>query len=898
MLNQSEVLELLDRLAIPSAGQKLILEARRLSPVRKVSSRGGGNVITTFQSRKMLREIGTESRHLEYPAAVSYEHNPDVLEYFPQPCRLKFDAIDDQGEIHQIDHTPDFLVITGDGIFLEEWKSEARLEGLRQKKSWRYQRDPNGEWCVPLIDQWLAEQGIRYRIRSDVYLSPRRVENTMFLEDYLHPSAEECPVDVTNRIRDALVEDPVLYLAEVYEQVECRTDDVFKLIADGLLVADMDGALLSEPNRCRVFRDIAVREFELARQAPSAKPVIPGVLDIRPGVRIRYNNQPYTIALVGGQQIVLTSAQGETVEIALDLLEKLAVCSDLVMETDGIGSVTPASLSDFTEKELRTALARQTSLACLKTTNRTQRRHLQAIAMAKITGADELLALVPRTKERGNRKPRLTQEQVDAIAQVIREEYLTHRAPNKKACHNVLTVLCHGKGIAPPSYPTLIAHIKALSRLQSDRARHGKRVAYQNAEFFYVLSVTTPVHGVRPFQIVHMDHTELDIELVSSRTGKNLGRPWLSLAVDAFTRRILGFYLSFDPPSYRSNMMLLRDIVRRYQRLPQMIVVDNGADFRSENFQLIANLFGIHLRYRPAGHARHGAVLERLFGTLHTKYIHNLAGNTKATKIIRQTTGAFLPSRLADWTLEALYFGIQYWATDYYDQHDHSALDISPREAFARGLAISGDRPHRLVTLTRDLMILTCPLAGRQGMRKVDRQRGIKFLDRNYYWCPEMASAQVAGTKVLVRYDPWDASTVYVRIGSRWVSATCRSLASIGMMPMAVRAILSAEYAKRHPHTSNDELSIQRLSEFIRVFTPEGAMAVELERQEENRQLYEYLHLGAVTPHQIHLGLQQPSEARSTVVARVTQPAATPCKTTTTKSSTPLIEDVPDFDTF
>ncbi|AYH43129.1 hypothetical protein CDA09_06980 [Azoarcus sp. DN11] len=125
-----------------------------------------------------------------------------------------------------------------------------------------------------------------------------------------------------------------------------------------------------------------------------------------------------------------------------------------------------------------------------------------------------------------------------------------------------------------------------------------------------------------------MDHTELDIELVSLKTGKSLGRPWLSLAIDAFTRRIVGIYLSFDPPSYRSNMMLLRDIVRRHRRLPQFIVVDNGADFRSEDFKHFAELMRIHVRYCPAGNPRHGSVMERIFGRIHTEYIHNLAGNT------------------------------------------------------------------------------------------------------------------------------------------------------------------------------------------------------------------------------------------------------------------------------
>ena len=59
-------------------------------------------------------------------------------------------------------------------------------------------------------------------------------------------------------------------------------------------------------------------------------------------------------------------------------------------------------------------------------------------------------------------------------------------------------------------------------------------------------------------EICHIDHTQLDIELVCSRTGRTLGRPWATLLIDATSRRILAIYLTFDEPSYRSCMMVLR----------------------------------------------------------------------------------------------------------------------------------------------------------------------------------------------------------------------------------------------------------------------------------------------------------------------------------------------------
>ena len=67
---------------------------------------------------------------------------------------------------------------------------------------------------------------------------------------------------------------------------------------------------------------------------------------------------------------------------------------------------------------------------------------------------------------------------------------------------------------------------------------------------------STPRHGERPFALAHLDHTELDILLVSSVTGKPLEKPWATFLTDAYSRRVLACYVTYDPPSYRSVMMV------------------------------------------------------------------------------------------------------------------------------------------------------------------------------------------------------------------------------------------------------------------------------------------------------------------------------------------------------
>lgn len=150
MLETSERERLLDRIGLPPAGRRLVLDAAKFAPVRAVASKGGGNVLTPYQSRKMQRTVETESRHLEFPAAVSLEHDPKVLEYFAQPCRLKFELADADGEIHAVDHTPDFLIITEREIWLEEWKHWKKLEGVAR-------RQPGGISSTPAVVGVLPE---------------------------------------------------------------------------------------------------------------------------------------------------------------------------------------------------------------------------------------------------------------------------------------------------------------------------------------------------------------------------------------------------------------------------------------------------------------------------------------------------------------------------------------------------------------------------------------------------------------------------------------------------------------------------------------------------------------------------------------------------------------------
>jgi putative transposase len=178
---------------------------------------------------------------------------------------------------------------------------------------------------------------------------------------------------------------------------------------------------------------------------------------------------------------------------------------------------------------------------------------------------------------------------------------------------------CEQQTITPLSQRRFYQRLKQRRSPEQVKKHQGAKVAYEIEPWVWELNRSTPRHGNRPLAIVHIDHTQLDIELCSSATGQKLGKPWLTLLIDAYSRRILATYLSFDAPSYRACMMALRICVSRFGRFPQAVVVDGGKEFHSICFDTMLARYHCTKKTRPVAQPRFGSVIERLFGTTNTK---------------------------------------------------------------------------------------------------------------------------------------------------------------------------------------------------------------------------------------------------------------------------------------
>jgi len=456
---------------------------------------------------------------------------------------------------------------------------------------------------------------------------------------------------------------------------------------------------------------------------------------------------------------------------------------------------------------------------------RSVRRWLQRYRQAEALRGDGYLGLLPRFHDCGNRNSKLPEKTQALMSQIIGTDYETIKQKRKFHAYGMLIRACETEGIAAPSYKTFSAAINRL--LQGDLVfkRRGRRAAYQLEPPYLELLLTTPRHGDRPLHICHADHTELDLEIVCSSTGRNLGRPWWTILIDAFSRRLLAFFLSFDPPSYRSCMMVLRECVRRHGRLPQILVVDGGKEFESIYFETLLARYECTKKTRPPAKPRFGSVCERLFGTS-TQLIYSLAGNTQITKNVRQVTTSVNPKNHAVWTLEFLYSRLCAWAYEFYDTTMHPALGQSPRDCFTLGLQRSGNRPHRQIQYDDEFCMMTLPTTAK-GTALVNCGKGVK-INHLHYWSTVFRDPAVECTRVPVRYDPYDAGTAYAYVGNRWVSCYSEHFSSFRGRSEREMMIAAAELRKRsQDHSREFQMTARRLAGFVASAEAEESLLIQ-----------------------------------------------------------------------
>lgn len=107
------------------------------------------------------------------------------------------------------------------------------------------------------------------------------------------------------------------------------------------------------------------------------------------------------------------------------------------------------------------------------------------------------------------------------------------------------------------------------------------------------------------------------------------------------------------------------------------------------------------------------------------------------------------------------------WIYQFYDLQEHSALGLSPQQAYEQGIVQTGLRPSRLISYNETFRILTMPTT-KKGTAKVIPNQGVK-INYLYYWHNSFRNGSIEKTRVNIKYDPTDAGVAYAYVRKQWV---------------------------------------------------------------------------------------------------------------------------------
>lgn len=353
--------------------------------------------------------------------------------------------------------------------------------------------------------------------------------------------------------------------------------------------------------------------------------------------------------------------------------------------------------------------------------------------------------------------------------------YKTRERPTLRKLQRDLRTDCRAATRKPPSRKAIQARVSALSLKELVKAREGPDAARQ---------CYTPVApGLRPrspLAVVQIDHTPVDIQLVDERTRAVLGRPWLTLLLDVFSRSVLGFHLSFDPPSASGVALAISqgvlpkaewlaerglELLWPMHGTPRSLHLDNAREFRSRALKRGCQQHGIRIDHRPPATPRFGGHIERLMGTLMTR-MHALPGTTFSNVAAR---GSYPSEQKAVLTLREFERILALEVLGPYHNEVHSALDRTPAAAWAEGLAASGIRlPADVAAFMLDFLPFE---------ERVVRRDGVRLFNVAYYdgtLAPLLDSAE---RRCRVKYNPRDMSAVFVELpGGGHLRVPCADL--------------------------------------------------------------------------------------------------------------------------
>jgi putative transposase len=311
-------------------------------------------------------------------------------------------------------------------------------------------------------------------------------------------------------------------------------------------------------------------------------------------------------------------------------------------------------------------------------------------------------SLAGKKRTGGIGKSRLTHLQENIIQDKINKIYLNNSRRSITKTINEVKLECDSLSIPYPHPNTIRNRIKMISEEEKIK----KRLGIQEARYKFEPQKGNFPGADYPLAVVQIDHTTVDIILVDEISRKPLKRPWLTAAIDVYSRMVIGFYMSFDNPGYLgTGMCIANSILPKEMWLEQlgiaaewpcwgimdMLHLDNAKEFRGEMLKKVCQNYAINLEFRPVGQPHFGGHIERLMGTFASE-IHNLPGTTFSNVEERKK---YESEKNASFTLPEFEKWLTIFITKIYHMRKHEGIGVPPLQRFKDGIMGSKTSPGR-----------------------------------------------------------------------------------------------------------------------------------------------------------------------------------------------------------
>ncbi len=581
------------------------------------------------------------------------------------------------------------------------------------------------------------------------------------------------------------------------------------------------------------------------------------LLTLAEGTIVSYKSHQYRIkSFVNLEKILLISEQGETVIAPIGELQKPeniqimpkneANCNNILIQANNFMELSAESWDKVkTRAEHLTKLIKDKPSVQLVVETALKlgisSRQVYTLIKNYKNAGHNFSGLLGRKSSGGRDKSRLLPEIETIIMDAIGELYCNKQKLKVSVIVEEIVKRCLAAGFNPPSPVTVRSRIKKIPQRVVVISREGNNAA---RKFSPIIGESPEV--TYPLQIVQMDHTLVDLIIVDEEYRKPIGRPYLTVAIDTYSRCINGFYLSLEAPSATSvGLCLLHAVFNKEEWLsklniegswpiygkPDLIYVDNATEFHSEALTRGCEFHGIKLEYRPPGQPHYGGIVERMIGTL-MQLIHSIPGTTFSN--IKER-GNYLSEDSAVLTFKELEKWLAIAIVNYYHQKAHSTLLMPPIEKYRLGILGEKGQKGRgypdLIVNKKAFLVDFLPIE-----RRVLRRQGF-VVDHIVYYSNVLTTFihNRCGTQFLIRRDPRDLSRIYMLdpATNSYLELPYRNLSRPTITLWEHRAAL--KYLRQQGRSKVDEYLIFKAIEELKTLVKDAAEKSKKIRKEQTK---------------------------------------------------------------